>query len=123
MSLDKEKAVGLALRAIVQDTTDDVKNTIKELYDDTEVGKVCYKWHMRIISKFGSMKHASQYRAIVEKAYRKGINLDENDRWKALMRSIVGQEYMELMNRFTQIPQLAARDLSDKKKFDSNPWG
>ena len=123
MSLDKEKAVGLALRAIVQDITDDVKATIKGLYDDSDVGKVCFKWHIYIISKWGSMKHAAPYIAIIQRAYKKGKNLDENENWKAFMRLRIGEEYMELMNRFTQIPQLAARDFGDKSKFEHNPWG
>jgi len=123
MSLEREKAVGLALRAIVQDITDEVKHMIRELYDDNEVGECCYKWHMRCIAYWGSMEHSAPYIAIIQEAYRKGKILDTMDSWKALMRMKVGEEYMELMNKYTQIPQLAARDLSDKKKFETNPWG
>jgi len=122
-SFEKEKAVGLALRAIVQDITDEVKHMIEELYDDTPEGKICYKWHMRCICYFGNMDHASPYIAIIQHAFKKKINLDEKESWRALMRIKVGAEYMELMNKYTQIPQLAARDLSDKKEYSSNPWG
>ena len=123
-TLEKEKAVGLALRAIVQDITDEVKHMIQELYDDTEIGQVCYKWHMRCVCYFGNMDHASPYISIIQRAFQKGRNLDEMETWRSLMRIKVGAEYMELMNKYTQIPQLAARDLSDKKeKYQSNPWG
>jgi hypothetical protein len=122
-SFEKEKAVGLALRAIVQDTTDDVKRTVEELYGDSEIGKICYKWHMRIVSKFGNMDHTKVCLRVIEVAFKKKINLDKNELWKAYMRRIYPTEYMELMNKFTQIPQLAARDLSDKKEYGSNPWG
>ena len=122
---ETEKLVGVQLRAISGDIGIDFRKTLRALYDDTEVGNSCYKWHVVITSYF-SDETAQKYIAMIILAYENDINLDEFDEWKQLMKLKMSPEFIKMMDKFTQIPQLAVRDISENRPEHSenvDPWG
>ena len=128
--LDNEKQTGVILRGIVDDITKEYKNIYKKLYSDietgemTDVGEICCWWHLRIINHFGSMENTKPYIAMIQLAFKKNINLDKMESWRTIMRLKFGAEYIQMFDKFTQVPQIAARDLSERKtEFEVNPWG
>ena len=57
---------------------------------------------------------------------RTWINLDEFEEWKQLMKLKMSPEFIKMINNFTQIPQLAVRDISENRPEHSekiDPWG
>jgi hypothetical protein len=121
---ENEKLVGVQIRAIAGDVSRAYRERIRELYSDTPCGDSCYKWHIAISSYFADTDEALSYIAMIQIAYNKGMILDECESWKAIVRYKMSTEFMQMMDKFTQIPQLAARDLSEKKEddYNYNPW-
>ena len=118
---DSEKLAGVQLRAISGDVGEAFRTKLRELYSDTDVGNSCYKWHVIVTNCFVDTK---TYVSIIQLAYKKGINLDEYEPWKTLMRIKMGGEFIRLIANFTQIPQLAVRDVQEERVrgVTVDPW-
>ncbi len=127
---DTERVVGVQLRAISGDISREFREEVlEEIYKDksgniTDVGKSCAKWHWAVCSYFGNPNEAEDFIMIIQHAFRKGINLDNDERWKFILRITLPTEFFNMMDKFTQIPQLAARNLAKPHEEEhSNPWG
>ena len=118
---DTEKLVGVQLRAIAGDVGEAFRTKLRELYDDSDSGKSCYKWHVIVTNYF---LNTSKYTPIIQLAYKKGIILDEYEPWKMLMRIDMSDEFIRLIGNFTQIPQLAVRDVQEERErgVEYSPW-
>jgi hypothetical protein len=109
--LGKEAKVGAMLRTMTGDMAARLKAIIEELYGDTDIGKICAKWHMIVMRYASSMEEARPYTAIILLCHEYNINLDECDEWKRLMRWVLPEEFYKTVDAIgTQVPKLAARD-------------
>ena len=119
---DTEKLVGVQLRAISGDIGTEFRNRLRELYDPTPVGDACYYWHVTIMNYFKDTDETNDLVTMVQIAYENDINLNESTSWKRIMRLKMGAQFIGMMDKFTQIPQLAARDISVRKEDTFDEW-
>jgi hypothetical protein len=90
-----------------------LEDLIHVLYDETEWGKCCAKWHFKIINYFNMKKPASIEKAkgfIVMIMYSFELHqvLDDNKNWLRMMRLFLPTEFMQMFSEsFTQVSQMA----------------
>jgi len=121
---DTEKLVGLQLRAVAGDISREFRTELLEkLYSDDEIGKICAKWHWAVSAYFADQKKARTFIAYIQLAYDDKENLDEDEEWKQIMRFVIGEEFFNMMDKFTQIPQLSARNIAKPKEKPVRKWG
>lgn len=125
---DTEKLVGVQLRAVAGDISRQFRDdTLKPLYSDsdgtmTEIGTICHKWHWAVCAYFSDLEKARPYTYLIQMCYKRNINLEKSEFWKLLLRLKLPEEFFKMMDKFTQIPQLAARDASKPKTDVRSRW-
>jgi len=108
--LKEEAKVGAMLRYMTGDVALSLKRDLQNLYDNSDVGKMCAKWHWLLVKYSPDPVMVRKYISIIEFAYEYGISLEDMKSWKKTMRIVLPEEFMYKMAKFTQVPQIAVMD-------------
>ena len=113
--LDKEAKVGAMLRHMTGDVAAGFREFHKSLYDDTDVGISCAKWHWALVMYSPAPIAMRSYVSMIQIAYTNRVNLDKLEEWRKLMRVILPEEFMAKMSLYSQVPQIAVMDNTEYK--------
>lgn len=118
---DTEKLVGVILRRVSGDIKKEFgEDVLDHLYSD----ETYKEWADNIGSYFGDDKKKKRYINLLLCLEIIGIKPDECDLWKTLMKMEMPIQFYNMMDRYTQVPGLAARNrakLKDDEK-DAEWW-
>ena len=116
-----ERLVGLQLRAISGDISREfIEDVLDKIYSDengnlTESDISCKNWSFNIGAYFADENKKRFYMELIILMQHKQINLDESKLWKFLMKREITIEFFKMFDKFTQVPQLSARNKAKPK--------
>jgi len=116
---ENEKLVGVILRRISGDIKKEFgEDVLDHLYKDE-----AYKeWADNIGSYFGDDKKKKRYINLLLCLELLGIKPEECDLWKTLMKMEMPIQFYNMMDRYTQVPGLAARNRAKLEEKDDAEW-
>lgn len=113
-NLENEMRVGAMIRTMSGEMRDDLRDQIYELYADKDGNtegyrESCARWHWLLLVYSMDLKQANKYVALIQQAFKKQVDLDQNDRWKFMMRMFLPEQAIKQIKNgpFTQVPKLA----------------
>ena len=123
---DTERLVGLQLRAISGDVSREfVNGELKKIFSDenneqTSVDISCQNWCFAIGAYFSDEKKQEFYMNLLILMQQRQINPDDSKLWKFLMKKDLTIQFFKMFDKFTQVPQLAARNRAKPKEDEES---
>jgi len=114
---DTERLVGVILRRVSGDIKKEFgEDVLDKLYQD----ETYKKWADNIGSYFGDEEKKKRYINLLIVFELLGVKPEESDLWKILMKMEMPIQFYTMMDRYTQVPGLAARNKAKLKEEDAN---
>ena len=122
--LEYEMKNSAMIRKMSGEVRDAYKSQIYELFDADENAtgenitykEACARWHWIIVVYTTNMEEMSEYLDIIELSFDNKINLDEDLKWKRMMRLVLSPQFKTTMHSFTQVPRLAILNQTPLRK-------
>lgn len=127
---DRDRLVGVLLRRLVGDILRQFdKNVLERIFTNEQgklddLGKSCKDWSFNISAYMADIKKKKLYQDLLIILQDEGINPDQDELWKLLMKREMPLEFFTMFDDMkTQIPRVAIRDKSEpKSKEDEETW-
>ena len=125
---ETERLVGIQLRAISGDITREFREgVLTEIYtDDTEtineISKNCSEWAFNVGAYLSNEEKKRLYNNLLIIYDQEKIDPKKDKLWKLLMKLEMPIEFFKMFDKFTQVPQLSARNKAKPKEEEEQDW-